>query len=306
MSEETKEIRNIILKKDIHFTYKDCLEKDSLCQGDVLDKTDGLSEVLQKVHPYFLNEEYKYFMVLSQSCDLVRRNGMCCKTPYITLAAIRDYNDFLNRIMVLNRMAENYNGILLVEDKNKARVTQLIERIYNNTEPDYFFLYKEEALDFPQSMVAYLKVTIALKSDLHYEECLKAKKLELSDEFKAKLGWLVGNIYSRVGTTDWESKMNEKARKQMIDDEVNSKCLIGTKEQIKELKKKLKENPNTLNSREDVIECLSSISVKSKYEQLMEIIEDIFNNNCKNINYDAKTNLLNAIKSRSKIKMLIS
>ena len=59
MSEETKEIRNIILKKDIHFTYKDCLEKDSLCQGDVLDKTDGLTEVLQKAHPYFLNEEYK-------------------------------------------------------------------------------------------------------------------------------------------------------------------------------------------------------------------------------------------------------
>lgn len=51
------------------------MEKDSLCQGDILEKTDDLIAILKEVHPYFLNESYKYFMVLSQSCDLVRRNG---------------------------------------------------------------------------------------------------------------------------------------------------------------------------------------------------------------------------------------
>lgn len=67
-------------------------------------------------------------------------------------------------------------------------MTQLVERVYNNTEPDFFFLYKEDALNFPKSMVVYLKVSIALKSELHYDACLNAKRLELSDEFKAKLG----------------------------------------------------------------------------------------------------------------------
>lgn len=228
-----------------------------------------------------------------------------CKTPYITLAAVRDYSDFLERTLVSNKMAENYNGILLVDEKAKVRVTQLIERIYNNTESDYFFLYKEDALDFPKSMVVYLKVSIALKSKMHYEECLKAKKLELSDEFKAKLGWLVGNMYSRVGTTDWESKMSDKARKQMIDDEINSRCVIGSKEQIKELKKKLNENSEILDSHDAAIECLSSIIVKSKYEQVMEIIEDIFKNSYRNINSEDKEKLLNAIKSRSKIRTII-
>ena len=301
-AEETKEIS---VDKDIHFTYKEHPEVNMLCQGDVLEKTEELSAILKEVHPYFLNDGYKYFMVLSQSCDLVRRNGKMCKTPYITLAAVRDYSDFLERTLVSNKMAENYNGILLVDEKAKVRVTQLVERIYNNTEPDYFFLYKEDALDFPKSMVVYLKVSIALKSEMHYEECLKAKKLELSDEFKAKLGWLVGNMYSRVGTTDWESKMSDKARKQMIDDEINSRCVIGSKEQIKELKKKLNENPEILDSHDAAIECLSSIIVKSKYEQVMEIIEDIFKNNYRNINSEDKEKLLNAIKSRSKIRTII-
>lgn len=302
---ETEETKEISVDKDIHFTYKEHPEMNMLCQGDVLEKTEELSAILKEVHPYFLNDGYKYFMVLSQSCDLVRRNGKMCKTPYITLAAVRDYSDFLERTLVSNKMAENYNGILLVDEKAKVRVTQLIERIYNNTESDYFFLYKEDALDFPKSMVVYLKVSIALKSKMHYEECLKAKKLELSDEFKAKLGWLVGNMYSRVGTTDWESKMSDKARKQMIDDEINSRCVIGSKEQIKELKKKLNENSEILDSHDAAIECLSSIIVKSKYEQVMEIIEDIFKNSYRNINSEDKEKLLNAIKSRSKIRTII-
>ena len=154
-------------------------------------------------------------------------------------------------------------------------------------------------------MVTYLKVSIALKSELHYEVCLKAKKLELSDEFKAKLGWLIGDMYSRVGTTDWESRMTDKARKQMIEDDVKSRCVIGAREQIKELKRNLKENSDILDSHDAVMEYLSSIVVKSKYDQVMEIIEEIFNTTCKNIDSTEKNKLLNAIKSRSKIKTLI-
>ena len=305
MSDVGKEVQEESLNKDIHFTYKEHMEINSLCQGDILEKTADLTAILKEVHPYFLNDEYKYFMVLSQSCDLVRRNGKTCKTPYITLAAVREYSDFLERTLVSNKMAENYNGIFLVEERAKARVTQLVERVYNNTEPDYFFLYKEDALNFPKSMVVYLKVSIALKSELHYGICLNAKRLELSDEFKAKLGWLVGNMYSRVGTTDWESKMTDKARRQMIEDEVNSRCVIGSKEQIRELKKRLNENPDALSSHDAAIECLSSIIVKSKYEQVMDLIEEIFESNCRNINPIDKDKLLNLIKSRSKIKTII-
>lgn len=294
-----------ILEQEIHFTYKNVPDFSSLCQGDVLEKTDELVEILKDVHPYFANDDYKYYMVLSQSCDLVRREGAKCKTPYITLAVVREYSDFLERTLVLNKLAENENGFLLVDEKNKSRVSQLVERVYNNTEPDYFFLYKEYALDFPKSMVCYLKVSIALKSTLHYDACLRAKKLELSDEFKAKLGWLVGNMYSRVGTTDWESRMTAKARRAMIEDDVNSRCVIGTKEQLKELKKKLSENEDVLNSHDEAIEYLSSVIVKSKYDRVVETIEKLVQSGPKSIKLEDKERLINAIKSNNTIKQLV-
>ena len=73
------------IDRNIHFTYKPEPDMETLCQGDVLEITEELSMVLKNVHPYFLNGQYKFFMVLSQSCNLVRRNGKSCKTPYITL-----------------------------------------------------------------------------------------------------------------------------------------------------------------------------------------------------------------------------
>lgn len=287
----------------IHFTYKENPDMTSLCQGDVIIKTKELSELLGEVHPYFLSDNYKYFMVLSQSCDLVRR-GKKCKTPYITLAAVRDYGDFLQRILVSKHYAELLNGMLLIDARSKDKVLQFVERVYNNTESDYFFLYKEESLGFPKTMVAFLKVSIAIKSELHYDTCLAAKKLELSDEFKAKLGWLVGNMYSRVGTTDWESIVGSSKNK-LIEDDIYSRCIVGYKEQLKELKKRINEGSYELNTHDEVVDFLSTISVKSKYEQVIDIIEETFNSTCKHVAPEEKTKFLNTIKSRRMIQQLI-
>ena len=126
-----KEKSGYLIDKNIHFTYKPNPDMQSLCQGDVLEITPELSVVLKEVHPYFLNEQYKYFMVLSQSCDLVRRNGKNCKTPYITLAAVRSYSEFLEKILLKGKFAEKNKELLLMDDKHKERAYQLIERIYN-------------------------------------------------------------------------------------------------------------------------------------------------------------------------------
>lgn len=301
-----KEKNGYSLDSNIHFTYKSNPDKMSLCQGDVLEITDELSEVLKERHPYFLNEQCKYFMVLSQSCDLVRRDGKNCKTPYITLAAVRSYSEFLERRSIDERMAEKVNGLLLMEEKHKNRAYQLIERLYNNTEPEYFFLYKEDRLQFSESMVAYLKVSIALKSSEHYDKCLNAKKMELTDEFKAKLGWLVGNMYSRVGTTDWEVIMSEKAKKDMLNKELNSMYIIGNKEQLKQLKNEISDcGASTLN-REEAIEMISGITLKTKYDKVMDVIEDVINTASKQIPKEEKQRLLKAFRSRSMLKTLIT
>lgn len=294
------------IDQNIHFTYKAKPDMNSLCQGDVLEITEELSMVLQDVHPYFLNEQYKFFIVLSQSCDLVRRNGKNCKTPYITLAAVRSYSDFLERMLLKGKYAEKVDGLLLMDEKNRDRAYQVVERLYNNTEQEYFFLYKEDALDFPESMVAYLKVSIALKSNEHYDKCLNAKRIELTDEFKAKLGWLVGNMYSRVGTADWESIMSAQAKKDMLNNDLNSMCIIGNKEQLKQLKKEFIEQTEFAYSHEEAIEFISNIVLKTKYDKVMDIIEDVIQTSSKKIPADEKERLLKSIRSRNALKSLIT
>ena len=291
---------------NIHFTYKADADMKSLCQGDVLNITEELAEVLRNVHPYFLNGQYRYFMVLSQSCDLVRRDGKNCKTPYITMAAIRSYDSFVEKTLVKEKFAENVSGLLLMDEKKKEKAYQLIERIYNNTEPEYFFLYKEDALDFPESMITYLKVSIALKSQEHYDKCLAAKKMELSDEFKAKLGWLVGNMYSRVGTADWEGIMTAQERKEMLNNDLESKCIIGSKDQLKILKAELAKKSEMIHNHEEAASFVSDIYVQTKYEKAMSIIEEIFQTSSKKIPKEEKEILLNKIKSRTTLKTLIS
>lgn len=293
-------------KQKIHFTYKTSPDMSSLCQGDVLKPTEELKNVLRDIHPYFLNEQYKYFLVLTQSCDLVRRDGSKCKTPYITLAAITSFDDFYDNCLKVNKYAEEVNGFLLMDTKQRERAYQLLERLYNNTEPDCFFLYKEDAFSFPNSMVASLKVSIALKSALHYDVCLNSKVLELSDEFKAKLGWLVGNIYSRVGTTDWESIMTKNERKQMLSNELSSHCIIGSKAQIKELKNELKTHAETIKTQEDANDFISSIHIDSQYDMVMNIISDQINMLPESISEDEKTKLLTSFKSSSQLKVLLS
>ncbi|MBQ8028179.1 MAG: hypothetical protein IJ262_02090 [Clostridia bacterium] len=289
----------------VHFTYKENLDQSSLCQGDLLEITDELKDVLKEIHPYFLNEQYKYFMVLTQSCDLVRRKNNKCKTPYITLAAVRSFDDFFESLLLKNKYAECINGLLFMDSKNWEKSYQLLERMYNNTEPDYFFLYKDGSLGLTNSMIASLKVSIALKSELHYDKCLSAKVLELSDEFKAKLGWLVGNIYSRVGTTDWESIKTSSERKNMLTEELQSHCIKGEKSQINALKKELEAHEQDIKTAEDALAFIKECHIESKYDQVISVIEGIIASPRNNIPDEEKSFLIRTIKNTSKLKTLI-
>lgn len=288
-----------------HFTYKQNIDSSSLCQGDLLTVTDELKSVLKDVHPYFLNEQYKYFMVLTQSCDLVRRDGNKCKTPYITLAAVRDFNDFIETKLEIDRYAENVEGFLLMNNKQKDRAYQFLERIYNNTEPDYFFLYKDDNVSLHKSMIVTLKVSIAIKSSFHYDKCLAAKFLELTDEFKAKLGWLVGNIYSRVGTTDWDSIMTTSKRHDMLSEELNNHCIIGSKQQIRALKSQLQTNKEKLPTLEDALAFVSNCEIKTKYDQVIDVLEEIIQTSTKKIPQEEKEKLIKTIKSRNVLRTLL-
>jgi hypothetical protein len=183
------------------FAYAKASSPD-LAQGDILAKSGDLKEVIRSVHPFFLKDDYTHFIVLTQSCDLVRRGEKRCKVRYITLAAVRPLSRVVER--EIERYQSDFERLAEVcSQTGKARVEQFLERLLNNNAPEFFYLHEEPALGFPESACAFLNLPISLRASQHYDTCMRSRLLSLTDVFQAKLGWLTGNIYSRVGTPDW-------------------------------------------------------------------------------------------------------
>jgi hypothetical protein len=171
-----------------------------------LQRTSALDELLKTVHPHFYQHpKNRYFLVLTQSCDLVVRQGGQCKAPYISLAPVRSLDLVLDRQLAQSSLENVKAELPVVTAKSKQKLSDFLYRLFNNNEPGYFYLdSRDTALDV--DCVAFLNLSIAIKTELHFQTCLDAKILQLNDTFQAKLGWLVGQMYSRVGTRDWEPK----------------------------------------------------------------------------------------------------
>ena len=227
---------------EAHFTYSDDTDVETLSQGDILEKNEQIEDILKDVHPHYLKEDYKFFIVLTQSCDLVRRSGNQCKARYLTLAAVRPFSTVLKR--ELEKCQSNWfenKGMICSLDR-KGQISEFIRKLLNNNQPDYFYLHEDESKAFPESMCAFLRLSIAIKAKDHYETCLNAKKFELREEFRAKLGWLVGNLYSRVGTMDWTPIFKtDPDFKKIIKDLLEKNALWVDKKIIKALKKRIEE-----------------------------------------------------------------
>lgn len=188
-----------------HFTYSKPKAID-LRQGDILLKNEELKGILTVVHPHYIEDEYNHFIILTQSCDLVRRDGKGCDAVYITLGAIRPLNWVLDyELRKYQTLLENIVGVC--SKGKKAKLADFTRKLFNNNHTEYFYLHEDSALGFHESACALLRISIPLKAEECYEICLRARIISLTEVFQEKLGWLVGNIYSRVGTEDWDPKL---------------------------------------------------------------------------------------------------
>jgi hypothetical protein len=185
-----------------HWTYDGFAADPHLMQGDILARTNELVQLLSDVHAHFCDEKYLGFMVVTQSCDLVRRKGDDCKTHYITLAVIRSLNPILD--MLFREFGTDHFKDVYI-DERRTSAGHLVERILNQNEQSFglFYLHPDSDAGVAEASVALLRVTIALRAE-HYNLLIAARRGRLKAEFSNKLGWLIGNLYSRVATADWE------------------------------------------------------------------------------------------------------
>jgi len=224
----------------VHFTYQE--PNGDLQQGDVLEITSELRETLNEFHPYYAShKDYRYLMVLTQSCDLARHDGHPCKARYITLAVVRSLETVLNRELGKHqRSSIEVHGGLCSVDKRRW-IEDFLVKLLNNNNPEYFYLAEDISLGLDKPHVAFLKLAVPVKSKDHYKACLKARIMQLKEIFQAKLGWLVGNMYSRVGTPDWvPAVVTEKAFADLIEDILEKMCLWVDKPVLQNLQEELK------------------------------------------------------------------
>lgn len=229
-----KELNQSLKGESPHFTYKNP-DLEKLKQGDVLEKTKNLNSELGKFHPYFEKEQYKYFLVLTQSCDLVLRGGTT-KSPYITLAAIKSLGEFVQREILKYHKSDLERKARLLSENDYSKLVDTLGKLFDNNLQDYFYLHEDTTNNF-HSSVAYLRVPISLKSE-HFQCCLDAKRIELKEDFRAKLGSHAGNIYSRVGTEDWApDNLTISDFKGWIERTIKSNCKIIKPARLQSLKK---------------------------------------------------------------------
>jgi len=190
----------------MHFTYE-AQPRSDLQQGDLVRRTADVEALLKEVHPhYFQSQNYRYFIVLTQSCDLARRNSKPCNGRYISIAAVRPVRVAIERELQKLQHTEVERSLGFCSCDRKPKLTQFMERLLNNNEEDYFYLHREQTAGFNEDHCAFLRLSIALKAQAHYSTLLTARILSLKESFQHKLGYLVGSLYSRVGTEDWAEK----------------------------------------------------------------------------------------------------
>ncbi len=192
-----------------HWTYRSFVATDDLQQGDIIRRSGALLRVLSEVLSHFCDERYTAFLVVTQSCDLVTRNENICKAEYINLCVIRELEPLLPTLLE-PCCGAGIPGVF--DSERRLYAEQLLKRVVNQNEQarGLFYLHPDADVGIPTASVALLRVSIALRRD-HYEMLQECRCGRLGPEYAAKLGWLTGNLYSRVATPDWEEQEKDES-----------------------------------------------------------------------------------------------
>ena len=222
---------------DFIFATSEETDKTGLFQGDLLVRNDALKQSLGNAHTYYAEApDYTHFLVLTQSCDLVRRGGKKPKSRYITLAAARPVSLVVDRFLERCRFAIEF-PVSVCEKAKELQARQLLERLIHNTEDGFFFLKRDAHLELVEDLCVFLTLSVAIRVE-HYDACLSAKIAQMDNIFAAKVGWLTGNLYSRIGTPDVEEKRDDAAayKERFYEDALLSRTAWMTGPQFRHLK----------------------------------------------------------------------
>ena len=296
------------------FVFRDpnSLKKDWLGQGDVIVRTPEVTDVLMQAHQNYAEAPlYSHFVVMTQSCDLVRRRDDF-NASYITIAAAKPFKETMEEFFKMRTRKLNGADFSFYSKSEVPKGQQLLERFLNNTESEYFFLPSAGHPRIPSDLLVYLRLSIALRKE-HYDVLASSKVAELDDIFQAKLGWMKGNIYSRIATPDfWEWEANpKKIRDDFFEKYIPTRDTVWLSViQAEKLRRSVTQQKNCLGrdlSSEEVL-ALIEREVPTDIEILTEnIVEKLIKNNIVDASDEKQVKLAKtSILKDSTLKSLLS
>jgi len=166
---------------------------ESLRQGDIIDR-EKLKPALKGHQDYIAwRKDFEGYCVITQACDLVRGRNV----------------DFIQVAVIRNLLTVFASADTPTQPSKKAHdfLRDVLGQEYNKR--GFFYLRPEQSAGISENCVVDLRTMFSLHVQ-HYEEILHARKLSMSDTAANKLGWMAGQLFSRVPTPDWEELKPDK------------------------------------------------------------------------------------------------
>ena len=115
----------------------------------------------QKIYPEVNIDNVDYGVVLSQSCDLVRRNkNPLPKTPYITIALLEPIEKFIEQKFskTIEKLVQEYsvqyeNYRIINKEDLLRKISDKCSKLFDNRETFYFFISIEPEKMFYVNLV---------------------------------------------------------------------------------------------------------------------------------------------------------
>ncbi len=296
---------------DFRFVFRSEFDAESdLEQGDIIRRGPELVSMLREPHSYYATaHDYSHFIVLTQSCDLVRYSSGI-KSNYITIAALRPFSKFVEKITNRSDCSLSQAPVQLLRAESKVLIKQKVEQLLHYDLPGYFFVPAGAVPSIDVPLVGFLQLAVSIKPE-HYEICRRDRVGKLQNVFSAKLGWLTGNQYSRVATPDID-EANErgdtlKLTNTLFKEYIDKEAFWLTQKQLglfdRAVQEELADGDGPL-SRRRALELASA--VPPEIDEVADIVAKLAANLGGDIPEDKIQNLRNQVRNHRRLNTIVS
>ena len=241
---------------------------ENLQQGDIIGlsrlQNSGLESQLSA-----LPDRTFCLVVLTQTCDMVRGR---VKTDHVALAPAVPLSEVLSEKVATLQTLKISKLAGICGKNQKGKLIEFLKKLLNNNEPHYFYLHEEHGFGLREPMCVFLRRPIVLSIEPNYSSLVDARELALNEEFRAKLGWLVGSIYSRVATQDWP----EKDIDAFIDNVLTDACGWEDFDRLNAAEKALNKTGTSIPTEKVALaKYIQGIHVPTKSEEILNSVRDV-------------------------------